>query len=155
MSRSYYTHVRDRIHDGDVAVYTSRARMRYVYRRDGAYFELTEGRSVYEASETRISTRSLQAAVNEHYPVEVVGCGDLHPAIRARIGTGGVEAVASEWLVDARRLVQRLRDGDADRARASEMIGIGARLEERVDDEEQVERLQRREEEIGDAVGEE
>lgn len=46
MSRGYYNHVRDRIRDGDVAVYTSRGRTRYVYHRDGAYFRLVEGRSV-------------------------------------------------------------------------------------------------------------
>lgn len=152
MSRDYYPHVCDRLRDGYVAVYERRGRTRYVYRRDGRYYRLTVTRSVYEASETRIGARSLQAAVDECYPLQVVSRGDVHPAIRARIGGGDEAAVAAEWLVAARRLIERLREGDADRERASEMIAVGARLEECVGEEERVERLRRRQEEIGDAV---
>ena len=153
MSRSYYIHVRDRLREGQVAVYTSRGRTRYVYRRDGAYFRLVEQGTPYTADERRIGTQSLQAAVSENYPVEVVGRDDVHPAVRARIETGGVEAVAGEWLQDARELVELLRDGDAGRDRAKTMLAAGARLEERAEADERVELLRRREEDIGEAVG--
>lgn len=76
----------------------------------------------------------------------------VHPAVRARIETGDVEAVAAEWLADARRLIDRLQEGEADRDRAKTMLAAGARLEEEIDDGEKVGLLQRREEEIGDVA---
>lgn len=151
MGESYIQHVRERLREGDVAVYAERGRTRYLYCREGAWYRLRVNELEYSAEEERIDDRALRAAIKKNYPVETMDASDVHPAVRARVESGTDEAVVATWLMDARLLADRIRDGASSRDEAKGLIAAGHQLEERVG-EEGVEKIRERVEEIAEAL---
>lgn len=126
MSRGFVGYVKNRLREGAVARYTMQGKPRYIYRRDGRYYKLTDtAGSLYEASEGRVSEWALTRIV-DLYEIEVVESPPEPVGVWQ--ASGSLEALAAQWMVTARRRV-----GASEQA-VREWIGLGHRLAEDVDE---------------------
>lgn len=153
MTSHFASRIRESLKNGAVAVYEFHGRQMHLYRRDGKWYRLRVGDSPYISTETRIGDRALCSAVEEQYPIKTVKRQELPPAIIAKIESGTDEAVVATWLIDARRLANNLRAGEADRNEAKQMIVDGHQLEER-GSEKGAERIREQVEKIAEALHE-
>lgn len=144
-------YVRRRLRAGDVAVYEHRGRTCYLYRRDDRWRRFRVKSTPYLGIETQLGGAALDDKIEEHRP-EVVETDKVPIAVRVAVrDSAESQRLAAEWMREARDLVESLEDGDAGEA-ASEMISVGHRLADRLEDGEREEKVRARAEEIGRAL---
>ena len=149
--QSFTRYARDRLQRGHIAVYETRGRRRYIYRRDGAWYRLSVEQTAYVAHEEQIGSFAAMNELDANY-IDVCDACDVHAAVRVRARLGDDdEPVVAEWLAEARDLISRVEAGEAGREEVQAHVAAGHRLEDRVA-EKLGERIRERVEEVVDAL---